>query len=80
MSKYKTLTTYFCSLCGEKYNSDIEAIDCYDSHYRLGKIIGVYYEKGKKCPSKIQIELSLDGNNYEKDVMFVVKSEGWGEK
>lgn len=59
MSKYRTVNTYYCAVCGKKFDRDLDAIDCYDAHYRVEKIIGTYYEEGKKCPSKIQVEISL---------------------
>lgn len=79
MSKYKTNTTYYCALCNKEYDRDLDAIDCFDSHYRIEKIIGIYYEKGKKCPTKIQVEISLGLNGATKDVFFTVNDDGWGK-
>jgi hypothetical protein len=80
MSKYRIENTYYCAICGEKYNKDLDAIDCYDSHYRIEKIIGTYYEKGKKCPIKVQCEISLGIGGDKKDVFFTVVDNGWGSK
>ena len=77
----KVFTKYYCSKCGQEFPDLKSATQCYDSHYCVGKIIGVYYEKGKKCPSKVQVEIALDNSDdYQKDVFFEVIPTDWGSK
>ncbi|MDA8221749.1 MAG: hypothetical protein M0Z35_08530 [Desulfitobacterium hafniense] len=77
----RSVTTWYCSTCGLKHQSEENALICESQHYQIGKIIGVYYEDGRRAPASIQVEISLDGgNSFEKDVFYSAPDEGWGAK
>jgi hypothetical protein len=64
-----------------KHKSEKDALQCESQHYPIGKIIGVYYEPGRRAPAQIQVEISLDGgNSFEKDIFYNVSDDGWGAK
>ncbi len=74
-------TKWFCLTCGLEHKSEENAVQCESQHYPIGKIIAVYYGKGRCAPESIQIEISLDGgNSFEKDVFYHVSRDGWGGK
>lgn len=74
-------TTWFCSTCGLKHMSEEDAISCEGQHYKIGNVIGIYYEPGRRAPAQIQVEISLDGgNSFEKDVFYSAQDHGWGAK
>ena len=82
--KYEELANilYKCKLCHKKFNTAQDAEKCFDKHYRIGKIIGIYYDEGKRCPSEIQVEISLGNDgDFQKDVFFEnTNKDGWGAK
>lgn len=75
----KVKAKYSCKKCGAEFPSEQEAEKCFDAHYCVGNVIGVYYDQHKKCPVKIQVEISLgNDDDYQKDVMFELVESGWG--
>lgn len=38
------INAYICNLCGEKYESHLEAEKCESYHLKLGEIVGVEYK------------------------------------
>lgn len=80
MSKYSISKKYNCVLCEAEYDNDLQAIDCYDAHYKVDKIIDVYYEKGKKCPYSIRVQLERSISNVKtikKEATFLVDVDNY---
>jgi len=73
-------TEWFCDICKQGHKSEDEAIKCEQSHYKIGKIIGVYYKPGKRAPVSIQVEVDIGTGWPEKDIFYHVSGEGWGAK
>lgn len=75
----KALAKYSCRKCGAEFSNEPDAENCFDAHYCVGKIVEVYYDQHKKCPVKIQVEISLGNDDiFEKDVTFEIVESGWG--
>lgn len=75
----KVSTKYSCRKCGAEFKTLDEALECYDAHYCVGQVVGVYYDQHKKCPVKIQVEISLgNDDDYQKDVTYELVPSGWG--
>jgi hypothetical protein len=68
MSKYNIIETYCCSLCGKEFQYNLNAVDCYDAHFKNPKIIDIHYEKGQYCPSEIKVQFEVSKNNTEKEI------------
>ena len=74
------VTKWYCGLCKSEHDTESEAQICEDGHYKVGKVIGVYYVEGRCAPYKIQVEVDIGGDTFEKDIFYGVIADGWGNK
>jgi hypothetical protein len=76
----RSVTTWFCETCGLKHASKEDAEKCESQHYKIGNIIGIQYEAGRRAPVSIQVEVDIGNGDFEKDIFYIVSDEGWGAK
>lgn len=73
----KTTTSYYCLLCGGKYNTPEEAEDCYDSHATLDsscQVLDITYAPKIKYPSSVKLRFIVKDKNDESNTRNVL---GW---
>jgi len=74
----RAVTTWYCGKCNTGFPSKERAKQCESGHYRIGKIVGKYYDPDAKAPKRIQVEVDIGGS--KKDVWYELVPEGWGAK
>ncbi|TWH48531.1 hypothetical protein [Sporomusa sp. KB1] len=74
----RSVTTYYCSKCGQEFKSRKEAKECEDSHYKFVKVFEKIYRPGPRAPKLLHVEIDIGGDR--KEVYYKLVEEGWGSR
>ncbi|MGG4106731.1 hypothetical protein AAXB25_22795 [Paenibacillus lautus] len=76
----RSVTRWFCEKCNNEYESEQEASKCESQHFDVLKIQEVAYGKGKKCPTRIAIDIAINVDDVKTVYFDLDESVGWGRE
>ncbi|MFD1736112.1 hypothetical protein ACFSCX_05995 [Bacillus salitolerans] len=76
----KSITTWFCDKCNKGYQNEQDAVNCENTHFIVDSIESVRYSEGKRCTSRIAVNVWVNDDDIKTVYYDLDEKIGWGSE